>query len=262
MDVSVVQKEDANLILRVKGVSVAYLNTLRRIMMGEVPILAVEDVTFRQNSSALYDEIIAHRLGMLSIKTDIDTYELLPKDAKFKAEESAKHHVKLKLKEVGPKTVYASDLKATDPKAKPVFDKTPIVKLLEGQELELEAVAIMGQGVKHSKWSPGLVYYRQYPHIKIKKQPANAKQLVEDYAYVLELKSNKLTVKEDAIHKYDVFEEIASLSDGAITIDYKDDYLLYIESWEQLTPQEIVSQAMVQFDQSLDQLQKLVKAAK
>ncbi len=260
MDIQLVHQENENLILRIKGVSTAYLNSLRRIMMTEAPVLAIEDVEIRKNSSALYDEMIAHRLGMLSIKTDLKSYSLPPKDAKYNPAESAEHSVKFTLSVKGPCTVYASDLKSQDPKAVPVFPKTPIVKLLEGQELELEAIAIMGQGREHSKWNAGLVWYKEYPHITIKKNPENAEELARDYHHLLELKNGKLVVKEDQIPYYDLIGEIVEKANGAIEVEYKDDYLFYIESWQQLTPKEIVEVSIELFNKQLSEVKKLAKA--
>lgn len=258
MDVALVKKDKEKLILRVTGTTPAFMNTLRRLMISEVPVLAIEDVEFRKNSSALYDEIVAHRLGLVPIKTDLKTYNM-PAECKCKGAGCAQCQVKLTLKVVGPKTVYAEDLKSQDPKAAPVFGKAPIVKLLEGQELELEATAMLGKGLDHAKWSAGLVYYREYPHVTIKKDPANAKELAERYKEVLEIKGGKLVVKEDRIPFHDVFEAIASESQGAITIGYKDDYLLYVESWQQLEPKEIVNSALSILDTQLDEVKSLVK---
>lgn len=260
MNIEVVKKKNEFLTLRVTGVGIGYLNTLRRLMMTEVPVLAVENVELRKNSSALYDEIIAHRLGMLSIKTDSKSYNL-PSECKCKGAGCAQCQVKLTLKAVGPKMVYAEELQSQDPKATPVFGKTPIVKLLEGQELELEATAVMGQGIEHSKWDAGLVYYKEVPHVTIKNQPENAKALAEKYPELLTFKSNKLAINESALSEYDLIEAIASESHGAITIDYKEDYFLYIESWQHLSPQDILATAFERFDQQLDELKKLVKEA-
>ncbi len=260
MDMELVHKKGEKLIFRVKGVSASYMNSLRRIMMTEAPVLAIEDVEIRKNNTALFDEIIAHRLGMLSIKTDLKSFSLAPKDAKYNPAESAEHSVKFTLDVKGPCTVYASDLKSQDPKAVPVFGKAPIVKLLEGQELELEAVAIMGQGKDHSKWNTGLVWYKEYPHITIKKNSENAEELAKQYHHLLEMKGKKLSVKEKEIPFYDLIEEIAEKSDGAITFEYKDDFLLYIESWQQLTPQEIVNVSLEMFNKQLDEVKKLAKA--
>ncbi len=258
MDVSLIAKEKDRTLLRVKGVSPAYLNELRRAMMTEVPTLAIEVVEFRKNSSGLYDEIIAHRLGLLPLKTDLKSYNL-PSKCACKGAGCAQCQLKFTLKAKGPKMVYASDLKSADPKVVPVFPETPIVELLDGQELELEATAVLGLGVEHSKWSPGLVYYKEFPHVTIKKQPENAQALAEQYPYALEFKGGKLAVKESALPLYDVFEEIASASNGSIVVDYKDDFVFVIEPWGQLSVEEIVAEAVKAFDEQLSELAALVK---
>ncbi len=258
MNLSMISKEKDKLTIRVKDVGAGYINTMRRLMMTEVPVLAIEDVEFRKNSSALYDEIVAHRLGMLSIKTDLKSYNL-PKECKCKGAGCAQCQVKFTLKAVGPKTVYAEELKSKDPKIVPIFGKAPIVKLLEGQELEFEATAVLGQGIVHTKWNACLAYYKEYPHVQIKKQPENAKELAKKYPFALEIKSGKLVVKEKAIPLYDVYEAIAAESKGVVKIDYKDDYIMYIESWQQLPPKEIVSVALNRFDLQLEEIKKLLK---
>lgn len=153
------QEKSNRLIFSLKGVDTAYANTLRRIMGFEVPVMAIEDVEFRKNSSILYDEILAHRLGLIPLTTDLKSYDL-PNECKCKGSGCASCQVKITLKATGPGMVYSSELKSKDPAIKPINNKIPIVKLLEGQEVELEATAILGQGKVHSKWCPGLIYYK------------------------------------------------------------------------------------------------------
>lgn len=258
MEVKLVKKDKNLLVLNIKGVSPAYMNTLRRVIMKEVPVLAVEDVEYRKNSAALYDEIIAHRLGMLSIKTDAKSYNL-PATCKCKGAGCAQCQVKMTLKATGPSTVYAEDIKSKDPKAVPVHGKTPIVKLIDGQELELEATAIMGQGNEHAKWNAALAYYKEVPHLKIAKQPANAKELAGKYPEITEFKSGKLSIDEKELPFYDVHESLIAEADGNITVDYKDDYYLFIESWEQLSPKDIMNEAVRIMDDQLDEVKALVK---
>ncbi|MFW5865924.1 MAG: hypothetical protein ACOCU6_02405 [Nanoarchaeota archaeon] len=76
MKLSVQEKSDEKLKFTLKGASAAYANTLRRLMLGEVPTMAIEDVTFTHNDSILYDEILAHRLGLVVWNTDLDSYNL------------------------------------------------------------------------------------------------------------------------------------------------------------------------------------------
>ncbi len=58
-------------------------------MTEEVPTMAIEDVEFRKNNSILYDEIIAHRLGLVPLKTDLKSYNL-PEKCKCKGEGCAR----------------------------------------------------------------------------------------------------------------------------------------------------------------------------
>ena len=131
MEVKLVENQDKKnrLIFSVKGVDTAYANTLRRIMGFEVPVMAIEDVEFRKNTSILYDEMIAHRLGLIPLSTDLKSYNMMS-ECKCKGAGCASCTVKLTLKAQGPCTVYASDIKSKDPEIKPLHGKMPIVKLL------------------------------------------------------------------------------------------------------------------------------------
>ena len=82
------------------------------------------------------------------------------------------------LKCKGPCTVYSKDLKSQDPKVSVIYPDIPITKLLEGQELELEATATLGKGKSHTKYSPALVYFKSYPNIETKGNvPSNLSNL-------------------------------------------------------------------------------------
>jgi DNA-directed RNA polymerase subunit D len=204
MDVKLIeyQEKKHKLVFSVKGVDAAYANTLRRIMGFEVPVMAIEDVEFRKNSSILYDEMVAHRLGLVPLTTDLKSYNLMS-ECKCKGAGCASCTVKLTLKAQGPCTVYSSDIKTKDPEIKPVYGKMPIVKLLEGQELELEATAILGQGKDHSKWSTGLIYYKM-PNVD-----------GDEYIFTVE-SWGQLTPKEIVVKAIDVYnkelEEFAELT--------------------------------------------------
>ena len=53
----------------IKGVDNTIVNTYRRFII-EIPSLAIDTVEFSKNDSALYDEIIAHRLGLVPLRSD------------------------------------------------------------------------------------------------------------------------------------------------------------------------------------------------
>lgn len=136
-----------------------YVNTLRRLVMNETPIMAIESVEITKNDSILYDEIIAHRLGLLPLQTDLGGYVLATSEEMEKQDFLAQSSCKLTLKAKGPGIVYAKDLKSKDPKVVPVYPETPIVKLHDDQELEMEATAVLGKGKEHVKWSAGHAYF-------------------------------------------------------------------------------------------------------
>ena len=143
-------KEQGHISFILKDSSVFFANTLRRMILEEVPTLAMEDIAFKDNSSALYDEIIAHRLGLIPITTDLKSYNL-PADCTCKGKGCAKCTVQMSLQVKSAGIVYAEEITSKDPKCKPVFGKTPIVKLIKGQSLAFEATAMLGQGKDHVK---------------------------------------------------------------------------------------------------------------
>ena len=118
--------------------SISLANAIRRSAL-EIPTMAIDEVEIMQNDSALFDEILAHRIGLIPIKTNKSDKE-----------------IKFKLKEVGPKTVYSTDL---SPSVETDY-KLPLVILDNEQEVQLNAFARMGKGIEHSKYSPGLIYYK------------------------------------------------------------------------------------------------------
>ncbi len=158
-----------------KEVNPAFANTIRRILRTEIPVLAIEDILVMKNTSALYDEMLALRLGLIPLTTP-DNY-VLPSECGC-GSHCPKCSVTLTISKKGPGWVYSSDIKSQDPKVKPVSPNIPIVFLTEWQELELEMVAQMGVGKEHMKWQATLPSYQYYPSVKVKK-PKEAKPGIE-----------------------------------------------------------------------------------
>jgi DNA-directed RNA polymerase subunit D len=158
MKIDILKNEGNELVFSIEGVNAAIANTIRRIIIAEVPTLAIDEVTFVKNQTPFYDEIVAHRIGLIPIKTDLKSYS-----TKSKGSSKATTELKFKLKVKGPKMVYSGDLKSKDDKCTPVYDNIPIANLLTDKELILEATAILGTGKEHMKFSPGLCYYRNMP---------------------------------------------------------------------------------------------------
>ena len=230
------------------------VNTYRRLIINEVPTMAVDEVSFKKNNSALYDEIVAHRIGLIPIKTDLKSY-VLPEKCKCEGAGCAKCQLKFTLQAKSEGVVYSSKLKSQDPKVIPVFENMPIVKLLEGQQLQLEATAILGQGKTHAKFSPGTVFYRNYPEIEITKKVDSAKRITELCSKnVFEVKGDSLIVIKDKIEDCDLCNACVNVSNGAIKVSPQpDNFIVTIESFGQLEPKEMLLKATDIFDELLEE---------
>ena len=139
----------------------AFANALRRSMLREVPIMAIDEVEFIANDSAMHDEIIAHRLAMVPLRTP-GGYSL-PGECGCREGRCSKCSVSLTLKREGPAEVMSGDLEPSDEEAAPVSGSIPILKLMEGQRLEIRAIARLGFGKQHAKWQPGVIAYKYTP---------------------------------------------------------------------------------------------------
>lgn len=255
MKLNLLNKKKDRVTFEIRGTSIAYANTLRRVFMGEVPIMTITEVEFIKNSSALYDEIIAHRLGLLALKTDLKTYNV----AKPGAEESAATHVKLTLKATGPKIVTAEDIKSKDPKIVPVFPETPITKLLENQELEFVATAALGFGKNHAKYSPGLISYYYLPKITVNNKSPKLKDYLDKYPPQVKKKDS---IEAEKINSPELIDACKDVCEDIVKIEYdqpQTDFVFTIESWGQLTPAEIVEAGIEQYNNQLDEFAKLIK---
>lgn len=258
MDIQIIKEENNFLTFIIKDVTSSYINTIRRIMNVEVPVMAVDEINFIVNDSALYDEIIAHRLGLIPLKTDLQSYELREK-CSCKGVGCAKCQLTLTLKVKGPRTVYASDIVSQDPKVIPVYPKMPITKLSEGQSLELEATAKLGIGKEHIKFSPGLMYYQAYPEIKLRdvQNPEKIKEVCPTHVY--EVENGKLAIK-NLLNCDLCMACVEATNDDSIQVKgNKTDFIFFIESFGQLIPREILTKALDVFDDKLDDLTKKMK---
>lgn len=259
MKIEVLEKQENMLKFIIEGIDVSLLNSLRRTATTGVPTMAIEDVEFTKNSSVLYDEIIAHRLGLIPLKTDLKTYNL-PSECKCKGKGCNACQVKFTLNAKGPCTVYSGDLKSKDPKIVPVEQKIPIVKLNENQEIKLTATAVLGLGSEHSKWSTGLFTYQYYPDIVIDmskiKNPEKCIEACPRNVFALE--NGKIKVKN--ILNCNLCKACQEACEEGIKVDVvKDKFIVTLESWGQLPPKEILLNAIKRLSDDYTQFQKALK---
>jgi len=231
-------------------------NAIRRSVL-EIPTLAIEEVEFFKNDSALYDEFLAHRMGLIPLVTE---KTLVEKDkCTCKGKGCSKCSVEFSLKMKGPSTVYSGNLKG---KGKVVHDKFPIVILAKDQELELVARANLGRGSMHSKFSPGLVFYRHVAKIEVNKECDDCKECLEACPQkILSIEKGKLNVSD--IYKCDLceacVEECKKHGKDAIKVGKDENLIFFIESWGQLPVRDIFVKAVSCLNEDLKSLSKQIK---
>jgi len=157
LSIDILEKEDQRITVKFNNAPRQYVNALRRLSISEVPTLAIDDVIILENSSVMHDEAIAHRLGLVPLRTDLDRF-VMPHDCDCKSTLGcSKCRVLLVLdSEANEKTkvVTSGELLSEDELVKPVSKDIPIIILAPSQKLKFEAYARLGVGKDHAKWQP------------------------------------------------------------------------------------------------------------
>ncbi len=152
----ILSQDDQKMSIKLKGISLQYANALRRICLNGVPVFAIDTVAMLENSSVLADEGIAHRLGLIPLKTDLSRF-VEPSKCECHSESGCSNCRVMLMIDVGEsdttRTVYSNELTSEDDTIKPTSDKIPIVVMAPGQRLKIEAYARLGRGTEHAKWN-------------------------------------------------------------------------------------------------------------
>jgi len=247
--------------LVLKDIDPSTANAIRRTILSDVPTLAIENVRIKENTSALYDETIAHRLGLIPIKTDLKLFNFR-ENCKCKGKGCPSCTLELTLN-VGSKkdiiqTVYSHDLKSADTKLKAV-EGIPIVRLGKNQKLSLQAEAVLGTGKDHAKWQPAVVGYKYHPIIKISSKCTNCNECVDACPVnILKATKDKITVtdKKECTLCSSCME---ACEEDAITVTGDDTKFIFkIESQGALPPKEIFKAACENLEIKAKELSKLL----
>jgi DNA-directed RNA polymerase subunit D len=216
-------------------------NAIRRYV-DQIPILAVDEVEISKNDSPLYDETIAHRIGMVPLKMD-----------KTISEKSSEQ-ITLVAKSDG--IIYSGEMKG---RVSPVYDKIPITVLKKGQELEVLATAKVGKGSQHSKFSPGLMFYRNSMKIKLDKDCP--KEIVNSCPQgIFKLENGKVIITDE--EKCDMCEACTEfcrkVGKNSVELTPSEELIITVESFGQISEEEIFKKAIEVLQEDLKEVEKKI----
>lgn len=152
----VISKDSQKITVKLKGIPLQYANALRRVCLNGVPVFAIDTVDIIENTSVLADEGLAHRLGLVPLKTDLSRFNE-PSKCECQSEEGCTNCKVMLVLDSGDsdvtRTILSSELSSEDDSIKPTSEKIPIVQLAPGQRVKVECYARLGRGTEHAKWN-------------------------------------------------------------------------------------------------------------
>lgn len=258
--VKVLELNDVKAVVLLENVPVTIANSLRRVILSDIPTLAIERVFIFRNDSLMNDDMLAHRLGLVPLKTPVGKYALPGEECE--GDDCRPEYASLSLSAEAKDSsliVFPSYIKSTDPDVKPVSNDIEIVKLAPGQSIEVEMWAYMGKGRYHAKWSPVSVsVVRGVPIVEI----IDSKCGDDCEKCIKSCPKNLLYVEDDELKIKNIYKcTVCKLCEEACPNNIKvgiDEFssILYFEAIGQLTPSEILSEAFDELVRRLDDFYK------
>ena len=211
MDIEIIEMAERKAKFILKNSSPAMANALRRTLLSDIPKMAIDKVEFHlgpimyddkeyESVTPLFDEIIAHRLGMVPVPTDLNLF--CPQSECVCGGEGCPNcTIMYSLNKIGPCTVLSGDLEPLgNPDLRVKDEFIPIVELTDGQAVLIYATAVMGTAKKHVKWQVANgVGYKYLPQIAIDEGMESDEEVLECAAIcpkkVFEVEDGKLVIK-------------------------------------------------------------------
>ncbi len=274
MQIEIVEMEDRKARFILRNSSPAMANALRRTMLQDIPKMAIDKVEFHlgpimqddkeyESVTSLFDEIIAHRLGLIPVPTnDQFTFQ---KDCSCGGVGCPGCTIMYSLNKVGPGTVLSGDLMPLGDSTLKVKDEAiPIVELTDTQAVLIYATAVMGTAKQHVKWQAAFgVGYSYMPTVTIKADKAGIAEVQEaaaSYPGLFKVEGGKLVV--DDIYRACTYgkavEQDPALQD-AVTVEWDDTAFVFkYETDGSLTARQVLDKAVEILEQKAEEFAAVV----
>lgn len=175
IEVRFIQADSTRANFLVQNFDLATANSLRRVMLSEVPTMAIDVVEVIDNTSVLADEFICHRLGLIPLNSKNVDDVLYSRDCECEDYcEQCSVILTLNARCTGDEVmkVYARDLivsegRPNDEVGTPVITDpeglgSVIVKLRKNQSVHMKCIAKKGIAKEHAKWAPSAAIGFEY----------------------------------------------------------------------------------------------------
>jgi len=258
-EIEILEESEFKIKFILKNASPALANSFRRAMKAEVPTMAVDYVDIYLNSSYFYDEVIAHRLAMVPIKTYLDRFNMQHECA-CGGEGCPNCQISFRLNVEGPKVVYSGDFISDDPEVVFAIDNIPVLELFEGQQLMLEAVARLGTGREHAKFQPvSVCVYKIIPEIEINENCNGCGECIEACPRnVFEKEGDRVKVKD--LMACSICEECVEVCEmNAINVKETNNFLFTVEGTGALPVREVMRKALEILRSKAEEMNKIIE---
>ncbi len=261
MQIQIVSMEDTKAKFILRNSSPAMANALRRTMLQDIPKMAIDKVEFHlgpvgvddteyESVTSLFDEVIAHRLGLVPVPTtDQFTFQ---NECSCKGVGCPGCTIMYSLNKTGPCTVLSGDLEPLgDTSLKVIDEHIPIVELTKTQAVLIYAIAVMGTAKQHVKWQAAFgVGYSYMPVIKIDAEKAKDPEIrdwaLSEYPGLFKTEGGTLVV--DDLFKACVVGKAVNQDpklNGAVSVEWNDkDFIFTFETDGSLTAKQVLDKAV------------------
>jgi DNA-directed RNA polymerase subunit D len=242
LKIQILNKSDNEIKFILEDSNPQFANALRRIMISEIPILAIDFADISINDSVLYNEVIAHRLGLIPLVFNSKDFHF--KDEHEDGKTCSMCEVIFAINKKGSGMVYSKDMKSSNPDVKPLYDNIPIVELFNDQKLKLEASASLGLAKNHARYQAASVHYRYFPIAKLNGKILNPEEVMKTCPKgSLKIEGDKVTASIDC----DLTQECVKIAKPPGVLEIKGDptkFIFDVESISGLKAENIVIQAV------------------
>jgi len=273
MDIEMLEMTERKASFILRRSTPAMANALRRTILTDIPKMAIDKVEFHlgpimvdgreyESITPLFDEIIAHRLGMVPIPTDLKMF-VPQKNCSCGGEGCPSCTIMYSLNKIGPCTVFSGDMiPLGDASLKPKDEFIPIVELADGQAVLIYTIATMGTARTHVKWQVANgVGYKYEPIVKIDAGKCNHcdRCLTECPKSVFKGDSKKVTVA--APLKCSLCDSCLTFCpSGAISVDADEkNFVFSFETDGSLSAETVLKKAIALLSERSDALGSLVE---